>query len=73
MYCGIAEGGVDVVDWNWIMWVCRIARNIADNTELPVCSRERLWIDKGWDLGREVDAVDEDVRFDDLLIWSRLR
>ena len=43
------------------MWICGVARNIAYNAELAIRCGERFSIDERWDLGREVDAVDEDI------------
>ncbi len=30
---GFAESGVDVVDWYGVMWVCRVAGDVADDAE----------------------------------------
>jgi hypothetical protein len=71
-HCGLAEGGVDVVDGDGVVRVGGVARDIADNAQAARLSRQRLSVDEGRDLGGEVDAVDEDVRLNDLLVRARL-
>lgn len=72
-YCGLAEGGVDVVDGDGVVGVGGVAGDVADNAQAARLSRQRLGVDEGRDLGGEVDAVDEDVRLNDLLVRARLR
>lgn len=71
-HCGLGEGGVDVVDGDGVVRVGGVARDVADDAQATRLSRQRLGVDEGGDLGGEVDAVDEDVRLDDLLVWARL-
>ena len=71
-YCGLAEGGVDVVDGDRVVGVGGVARDVADNAQAARLSRQRLGVDEGRDLGGEVDAVDEDIGLDDLLVRARL-
>ena len=54
------------------MRVCRVARDIADDGELARGRCEGLRVDEGWNLGGQVDAVDEDVGLDDLLVRAWL-
>lgn len=54
------------------MWVGGVARHIADNTELAVWRSERSLVYERRNLGREVDAVDEDIGLDDFLVGARL-
>jgi hypothetical protein len=49
-----------------------VARDVADNAQAARLSGQRLGVDEGRDLGGEVDAVDEDIRLDDLLVWAGL-
>lgn len=62
----LVERGVDVVDGDGVVGVRRIAANIADHAELAARRLEALAVDKGRDGLGQVDAVDEDVRLDDL-------
>ncbi len=62
----LVESGVDVVDGNGVVGVGCVAADIADDAELAVGRLEALAVDKGRDGLGEVDAVDEDVRLDDL-------
>ena len=71
-YCGLAESGVDVVDGDGVVGVGGVARDVADDTQAARLSRQRLGVDEGRDLGGEVDAVDEDIGLDDLLVRARL-
>ena len=70
--CGLAEGGVDVVDGDGVVGVGGVARDIADDAQAARLSRQRLGVDERRNLGGEVDAVDEDIRLDDLLVRARL-
>ena len=63
---GLVECGVDVVDGDRVVGVRCVAANIADNAKLAVGALEALAVNKGRDGLGEVDAVDEDVRLDDL-------
>lgn len=54
------------------MGVGGIARDIADDAQLAVWRSEGCLVDEGWDLGRQVDAVDKHIRLDDLLVWAGL-
>jgi hypothetical protein len=67
-----AEGGVDVVDGDRVVGVGGVARDVADDAQTARLGGERLGVDEGRDLGRQVDAVDEDVRLDDFLVWAGL-
>jgi hypothetical protein len=49
-----------------------VAGDVADDAQTARLGGERLGVDEGGDLGGEVDAVDEDVRLDDLLVWAGL-
>lgn len=66
------EGGVDVVDGNRVVGVGGVARDVADDTEAARGGRERLCVNERRDLGGQVDAVDEDVGLDDLLVRAGL-
>lgn len=68
----LVKRGVDVVNWDWVVWVGGVARNVAHNAQFAVWRSERGLVDEGWNLGREVDAVDKDIGLDDLLVWARL-
>jgi hypothetical protein len=67
-----AEGGVDVVDGDGVVGVGGVAGDVTDDAQTARLGGERLGVDEGRDLGRQVDAVDEDVRLDDLLVWAGL-
>lgn len=71
-YCGLGEGGVDVVDGNGVVRVGCVARDVADDAQAARLGGQRLGVDEGRDLGGEVDAVDKDIRLDDLLVGARL-
>ena len=64
--CGLVESGVDVVYWDRVVRVRRIATHIAHNAELAVGRLEALQVDEWWDWLGQVDAVDEDVGLDNL-------
>ena len=66
----LVEGGVDVVDGNGVVWVCGVAAHIADDTKLALGRLQALLVDEWRDRLGEVDAVDEDVRLDDLGVRS---
>jgi hypothetical protein len=68
----LAESGVDVVDGDRVVRVGGVARDITDNAQAARLSGQRFGVDEGRNLGGEVDAVDEDIRLDDLLVWARL-
>jgi hypothetical protein len=68
----LAEGGVDVVDGDRVVRVGGVAGDVADDAQAARLGGERLGVDEGRDLGGEVDAVDEDVGLDDLLVWAGL-
>lgn len=70
--CWFVEGGVDVINRNGVVRVSRVARHIAHDAELAVWRSKRLLVDEGWNLGRQVDAIDKNVRLDDLLVWAWL-
>lgn len=55
------EGGVDVVNWNRVVWVRGVTRDIAYDAQSAIRRRQRVRFDEWRDLGREVDAVDEDI------------
>jgi hypothetical protein len=69
---GFAEGGVDVVDGDRVVRVGGVAGDVANDAQAAGLCRERLGVDEGRDLGRQVDAVDEDIRLDNLLVWAGL-
>ena len=52
------------------MRVRRVAGDVADDAELARRRGEGVRRDEGRDFGGEVDAVDEDVGFDDLLVGA---
>jgi hypothetical protein len=68
----LAEGGVDIVDGDRVVRVGGVARDITDNAQAARLSGQRLGVDEGRDLGGEIDAVDKDIRLDDLLVWAGL-
>lgn len=68
----LGEGGVDVVDGNGVVRVGGVAGDVADDAEAAGLGGQRLGVDEGRDLGREVDAVNEDVGLDDLLVGAGL-
>lgn len=70
-HCGLAESGVDVVNGNGVVGVGGVAGDVADDTQAARLSGQRLGVDERRNLGREVDAVDEDVRLNDLLVRAR--
>jgi hypothetical protein len=49
-----------------------VAGDVTDDAQTARLGGERLGVDEGRDLGGEVDAVDKDVRLDDLLVWAGL-
>jgi hypothetical protein len=63
---GLVEGGVDVVDGDGVVGIGGVAADVADDAELAGGRLQALAVDKGWDGLGEVDAVDEDVRLDDV-------
>lgn len=63
---GLVEGGVDVVDGDGVVRVGGVAADVADDAEVAAGALEALAVDKGRDGLGQVDAVDEDVRLDDL-------
>lgn len=68
------ECRVDVVDRDRVVRVCGIATDI-DYDPQPArlsSSGDRFRGDEGGDLGREVDAVDEDINIENLLEGSAL-
>lgn len=71
-HCGLAESGVDVVDGDRVVRIGGVAGDVADNAQAARLSRQRLGVDEGRDLGGEVDAVDEDIRLDNLLVRTGL-
>jgi hypothetical protein len=71
-HCGLREGGVDVVDGDGVVGVSGVAGDVADDAQAARLSRQRLRVDERRDLGAEVDAVDEDVGLNDLLVRTRL-
>ena len=54
------------------MRVGGVAGDVTDDAQTARPGGERLGVDEGRDLGGEVDAVDKDVRLDDLLVWAGL-
>jgi extradiol dioxygenase family protein len=68
----LAEGGVDVVNGDRVVGIGGVAGDVADDAQAARLGGERLGVDEGRDLGGEVDAVDEDVGLDDLLVWAGL-
>lgn len=70
--CWLVEGGVDAVDWDWVVGVGGIAADINDNGQVALLGLERIGVDKWWNLGGQVDAVDENVGLDNLLEWATL-
>lgn len=57
------KGGIDVVDRNGVEGICGVAADIDDNAKAPVLTSSHRGLpgNKVGDLGREIDAVDEDV------------
>jgi len=68
----LVECGGDGVNWNWVVWVCGISADIADDRQLAVWGIQALGINEVWNFGGQVDAVDEDIAVDDLLEWPTL-
>lgn len=54
------------------MWVGGVARHVTNDAQLAAWRRKRCLVDERRYLGGEVNAVDEDVGLDDLLIWAGL-
>ena len=52
------------------MRVRGVAGDVADDAQLAVGVGEGVWRDEGRDFGGEVDAVYEDVGFDDFLVGA---
>jgi hypothetical protein len=53
--------------------VSGVTRDIAHDGKLAFRRCQRSLVDEGRNLGGKVDTVDENVRLDDLLVWSWLR
>lgn len=53
--------GVDCVDWDWVVGVCGVAGDVADDGEGAGGGGEGGGVDEGGDRVGEVDAVDEDL------------
>ena len=68
----LRKGRIDVVDGYWVVRIRCVTRDVADHGQLPVLRRQRACINEWRDLGREVDAVNKDVGFHDLLVWPGL-
>lgn len=66
----LRERRVDVVDRNRIVRVGGVTRDVAHDGKLAFRRCQRSLIDEGWNLGREVDAVYENVGLNNLLVWS---
>lgn len=71
-HCRFRECGVNVVDGNRVVRVGGVAGDVADDAQAARLSGQRLSIDEGRDLGGEVDAVNEDIGLDDLLVGAGL-
>jgi hypothetical protein len=65
---GLVECGVDAVDGNGVVRVGGVAADVADDAELAAGALEARAVDKRRDGLGQVDAVDEDVRLDDLRV-----
>lgn len=68
---GLVESGVDVVHGDGVVRVCGVAADIADNAQLAIRRLQALHVDERWDGLGEVDAVDKDVRLNNLRVWAR--
>lgn len=68
----LVECGGDGVNWNWVVWVGGISADIADDRQRAAWGFQALVVNEVWNLGGQVDAVDEDIAVDDLLEWSTL-
>lgn len=66
---GLVKGGVDVVDGDGVVRVGRVAADVADDAELATGGFEAREVDERRNGLGEVDAVDKNVRLDDL--WVR--
>ena len=66
---GLVECGVDVVDGDGVVGVRCVAADVADDAQPAVGRLEALAVDKRRDGLGQVDAVDENVRLDNL--WVR--
>lgn len=66
----LVKGSVDVVDGDRVVRVCGVAADVADDAQLALGRLQALLVDERWNGLGEVDAVDEDVRLDDLGVWS---
>lgn len=70
---GLVEGGVDVVDGDGVVGVGGVAGDIADDAQLAGGALEAGAVDKGRDGLGQVDAVDENVRLDNLRVRAVAR
>lgn len=70
--CGTIKGCVDVVDGDRVVWVRGVARYVAHNAQLAAGCGKRLRVDERRNLRRQIDAVDKNIRLNDLLVWSWL-
>lgn len=66
---GLVECGVNVVDGDGVVRVGGVAADVAYNAELAVRGLKALLVDERRNGLGEVDAVDKDVRLDNL--WVR--
>lgn len=71
-YSWLIEGSRNGVDWNWVVWVGGVGRNVANDAELTVLGGQALQVDEVRDLGGKVYAVDEDIALNNLREWSSL-
>lgn len=71
-YSWLIESGSDSVDWDRVVGVGGIGRNIADDAELAILGSQALHVDKVWNLRGKINAVDKDVTLHDLWEWSSL-
>ncbi len=70
--CRLVKGCINVVDGNGIVWVGCVAADIAYDAEFALRRLEAFFVDERWNWIREVDAIDENVRLDNLRIWSMM-
>lgn len=62
----VVEGGINIINRDWVVGVGSVARDIAHDAEVPVGNVQAGQVDKVGDLLGEVNAVDKDVRLDNL-------
>lgn len=74
VHCRVGERRIDVVNWDRVIRVSRIAAHVHDDAQPSRCARGLyLLLGQEWrNRRREVDAVDEDVNVEDFLEGAAL-